>query len=112
MNEKQLDQIADMYMSRPRYYEDLGRAHDDLVRCKDCRSLVTFAVVKKLGACNKCGNKRFNEIITLSVREWLKIKFGVIKFANSDLFLGEFPSFWPLLWLTVKAAFKREPASE
>ena len=91
MNEKQLDQIADMYMSRPRYYEDLGQAHDNLMRCKDCRALVTYQVITKIGGCNKCGNKRFSEITLLSQEEMDDIRSGKIDFPHRELFLAEFP---------------------
>ena len=42
---------------KERYYVAEGRAHDYLLRCKDCKGLVTFAALTKLGAC-ECGNKR------------------------------------------------------
>ena len=90
MDEKLLDQVADGFMKRPRYYEDLGQAHDDLMRCKDCQALVTYAVITKLGMCT-CGNKRFSEITMLSQEEMDDIKSGKIDFPHRDKFLAEFP---------------------
>ena len=74
----------------PRYYEALGRGHDDLMRCKDCQALVTFETITKIGCCDKCGNKRFVEITLLSEDEMAKIKSGAIEFANRDEFIAEF----------------------
>ncbi len=95
MNENQLDQISDNFMKRPRYYEDLGQAHDDLMRCKDCQSLVTYSTIVKLGMCpgdgiKACGNKRFSEITMLSEQEMDDIKSGKIDFQYRDKFLAEF----------------------
>ena len=74
----------------PRYYEDLGRGHDYLMRCKDCKRLVTFEVITKSGCCPSCGNRRVVEITTLTFWEWLKIRVGVISFHNRREFLKEF----------------------
>jgi hypothetical protein len=75
---------------KPRYYEALGKAHDDLLRCKDCQALVTFETITKMGCCDKCGNKRMIEITILSEKEMDDIKSGVINFADKDKFLAEF----------------------
>lgn len=72
------------------YYEDLGRAHDCLLRCKDCKALVTYQTITKLGSCDKCGNKRFVEITLLSEQEMADIQSGVIDFPARDKFLKEF----------------------
>ncbi len=77
-------------MDRPTYYEDLGRAHDDLLRCKDCQKLVTFAVITKLGMCDGCGNRKFVEIKILSEQEMADIQSGKISFADRDRFIAEF----------------------
>lgn len=74
---------------KERYYVAEGRAHDYLLRCKDCKALVTFAVLTKLGAC-ECGNKRFNEITILTEQEEADIRSGKISFPDSDKFLAEF----------------------
>lgn len=73
-----------------RYYEELGRGHDYLLRCKDCQSLETYASVSKIGCCSKCGNKRFIEITILSEQEMADIVSGVIDFPDRDKFLEEF----------------------
>lgn len=74
----------------PRYYEALGRSHDYLMRCKDCQKLVTFDAIKKLGCCDKCGNRRFAEITLLNDEEQAAIRSGAISFPDSELFLKEF----------------------
>src|SRR5690349_891459 len=73
-----------------RYYEDLGRAHDDILRCKDCQKIVTFAVITKIGMCDGCGNKRFTEITLLQEQEMADIVSGKIDFPDRDKFLLEF----------------------
>jgi DNA-directed RNA polymerase subunit RPC12/RpoP len=72
------------------YYEDLGRAHDDLLRCKDCQKLVTFETIKKLGMCDGCGNKRFVEIKLLKAEEMEKIRSGEIDFDHREEFIKAF----------------------
>ncbi len=74
----------------PNYYESLGRAHDYLMRCKDCQGLVTFAQITKLGCCDKCGNKKFSEITILSEQEMADIASGAIDFPDRDKFMAEF----------------------
>lgn len=73
-----------------RYYTDLGRAHDCLLRCKDCQSLVTYATIQSIGACQTCGNKRFSEITLLSETEMEAIANGTIDFPDRDKFMAEF----------------------
>lgn len=74
---------------RERYYVDLGRAHDYLMRCKDCRRLVLFSKLQSFGSCS-CGNKRVAEITTLTFWEWVRIRFGLLRFPDSEKFLKEF----------------------
>lgn len=73
----------------PRYYEALGRAHDYLLRCKDCQELVVYSTITKLGSC-VCGCKKFNEITTLKEEELKRIQDGELAFEDSDKFLAEF----------------------
>lgn len=77
-------------INMPRYYEDLGRGHDCLMRCKDCQGLVTYAVITKLGSCDQCGNKRFTEITLLTEKEMEAIATGAIDFPDRDKFMAEF----------------------
>jgi hypothetical protein len=77
-------------LGRERYYEDEGRAHDYLMRCHACQGLVTFDVIKKLGSCDKCGNKRFIEITLLKQEEMDDIVSGKIDFVDREAFLAEF----------------------
>ena len=79
-----------MEQRQPRYYDDLGRGHDLLLRCKDCQALVVYAVITKLGCCDKCGNKRFTEITLLKEEEMRMIESGEIDFPDREKFLAEF----------------------
>lgn len=81
---------AEMKDSGPRYYEELGRGHDYLMRCKNCQRLVTFATIQKLGCCDGCGTKRFIEITILSEKEMDDVRSGVIDFPDRDKFIAEF----------------------
>ena len=73
-----------------RYYTDLGRGSDYLLRCDDCKRLVTHAAIIKIGKCPKCGTRRFREIVALSLWEWLRIRLGLLNFAHRADFLKEF----------------------
>ncbi len=77
-------------LGRERYYVDEGQGHDELLRCKDCQALVTFDAIKKIGGCDQCGNKRFNEISLLTEKEMADIRSGKIDFKFRELFLEEF----------------------
>jgi hypothetical protein len=88
MDPKALDQMAETL--KPTYYEDLGRGHDCILRCKDCQHLVTYPTITKLGMCHNCGNKRFSQVIILKQEEMDAIRNGQIQFEDSDKFLAEF----------------------
>ena len=77
-------------LGRERYYVDEGRGHDYLLRCKDCMGLVIFDAIQKLGACDKCGNKRFTEITLLNEAEMASLVDGTIDFPDKAEFLAEF----------------------
>lgn len=72
------------------YYEQYGQMCDWIVRCKDCKTLITTDTIHKTGACHKCGSHDFREPRTLSVWEWLKIKIGLLQFPHSAEFLASF----------------------
>ncbi len=72
------------------YYVDKGRGHDYLVRCKDCRRLVTCDKLFKDGATPCCGNRKVVEVRGLTPWEWFKIRIGFIDFPDRSLFLKEF----------------------
>ena len=76
-------------METPRYYEAEGRGSDFLLRCADCKKLVTHKTLIDLGSC-RCGNRRVTEINTLSGWEMLLIFIGVIRFPYRLNFLKEF----------------------
>jgi hypothetical protein len=73
-----------------RYYVDLGQACDAVVRCKDCQSLVTHAIIQRRGCCPRCGGRRMMEITTLSLWEWLRMQLGLFRFPYRRQFLAEF----------------------
>lgn len=77
-------------LNEQRYYVDLGRAHDYLLRCTDCKRLLLFSKLQSLGSCSSCGNKRVTEITTLTFWEWVRIRLGLLRFPDSDKFLKEF----------------------
>lgn len=71
------------------YYIQHGMGHDALLRCKDCRNLVLFDTLQKLGSC-PCGNRKVVEIRTLSAEEFARIKSGELDFPHREEFLKEF----------------------
>lgn len=73
-----------------RYYNALGRGHDDLLRCKDCTGLVLYKQIQKLGCCPTCGNRRFIEITVLSEQEMADIASGHLDFPDREAFMKEF----------------------
>lgn len=100
-----------------RYYVEQGKAHDDILRCKDCSRLITYQRLSETGCC-KCGNKRVTEVTTLNLREWFRIKFGLLRFPDSDKFLKEFgikdltntQLFWAVLALLAVAVIAGLPS--
>lgn len=68
----------------------MGRGHDYLLRCKDCRDLVTYAKITKYGCCPRCGTRKFSEITTLTEDEMTLIQDGTIDFPDRDQFMKEF----------------------
>jgi hypothetical protein len=72
-----------------RYYTDLGRACDYILRCKDCKRLVTSATLATQGCC-PCGNRRVVEITTLSIWEYVRMRLGLLNFPHRREFLREF----------------------
>jgi hypothetical protein len=76
-----------------RYYVALGRATDFILRCKDCRTIVTIADIRRYGACpgdgvKACGNKRFSEITAINETE--KAALEALDFPHKAEFLAEF----------------------
>ena len=55
-------------------YSDDGPFTDPIVRCCDCKAIVTRVDIKKLGMCGKCGNKRVRKISVLSETEMKELK--------------------------------------
>lgn len=77
--------------ARP-YYEEMGKAHDDLLRCNECGKLVTYQVLMAnhgMTPC-RCATRRVREVRQLTTWEWLKIRVGWIDFAHRAEFLKEF----------------------
>jgi len=86
--ENRIDRVGGRPNAVP-YYIALGQGCDALVRCRDCRRLITHADLIARGMC-RCGNKRVTEIRALSLWEWLRIRVGWIDFPHRAAFLKEF----------------------
>lgn len=72
------------------YYVDLDKGCDALVRCHDCRRLVTHATFVKHHACPRCGTRKVTEVRTMSCWEWLRVRVGLLDFPYRKEFLKEF----------------------
>lgn len=73
-----------------RYYNTMDRAHDDVLRCHECKSLVQHADIIRLGKTPCCGTRRLTEVTALSLWEYLRIRLGFLTMRDRDAFLGEF----------------------
>lgn len=83
--------VPDRYNAGARpYYEDLGQQCDWVVRCDDCKVLVTAAQIHAAGGCWKCGCNVLREVRTLSTWEYFKIWIGIIDFPHRRAFLDAF----------------------
>jgi len=60
-------------MENPAYSDD-GPFVDPVVRCTECHILVHRKTIKKIGMCQKCGNKRVRKVSTLSGEEMADLK--------------------------------------
>lgn len=47
---------------------------DPVVRCDSCQALVRRTTLRKLGSCNKCGNKRMRSIDVFDDKEEAQLK--------------------------------------
>ena len=65
--------------TRP-YYIALGKGLDAIVRCHDCKRLVTQTVLRRRLGCPSCGTRRVTEIRALTLWEWLRIRLGFLQF--------------------------------
>ena len=73
------------------YYVALNRACDALVRCNDCRALVTCEqITRNKGVTPCCSTRKVREIRSLTAWEWLKVRLGIIDFPYRAEFLKEF----------------------
>ena len=83
--------VPTVYNPGPRqYYEQHGQLCDWIVRCEDCKTLVTTETIHEHGACHKCGGRKFREPRTLSIWEWFKIRVGLLDFPHRAEFLASF----------------------
>jgi uncharacterized paraquat-inducible protein A len=87
MSEQGIGQTAELPQ---RYYEKLGQACDAIVRCRNCQRLCTHAEITKGPGCPRCGTKYVTEVTSLSFREWLRIRLGLLTFPYRREFLAEF----------------------
>jgi len=58
--------------SAPKYSKDAPFT-DPLVRCDSCQELVERDKNHKVGGCPRCGNRRFRNILGMSLEEWEKV---------------------------------------
>ena len=77
------------------YYEAQGRSVDYLVRCRGnrCGRLVSMEHIRETGACPACGGRRWEEVRSLGLFEYLRVRCGLIDFPHRQAFLKEFRFF-------------------
>ncbi len=69
----------------------LDRACDALVRCNDCRALVTCAqITANRGTTPCCGTRKVREVRAMSFWEWFRVRTGILDFPYRREFLKEF----------------------
>lgn len=73
-----------------RYYNTTDRAHDDVLRCNECKKLVTHQQIKQHGKTACCGTRRLTEVTALSLWEYLRIRLGLVPMRDRAAFLAEF----------------------
>lgn len=73
-----------------RYYNTTDRAHDDVLRCHECKALVAHRDLTRLGKTPCCGTRRVTEVTALSLWEYLRIRLTLIPMRDRDAFLAEF----------------------
>ncbi len=59
---------------------------DPVVRCMSCNKLIFMSAVRTMGCCSSCGNKRVQDVRTLSVDEMAKLREKKV----SEDFLSKF----------------------
>lgn len=95
MNARPLTPLNDPNPAAPpsprglRYYEKLGQSCDWVVRCHDCKRLITAETIHTRGQCPACANTRVEEVRTLSFWEYLRIRVGLLRFPHWREFLKE-----------------------
>ncbi len=57
----------------PKYHRD-GSFDDPIVRCTECQEVVYRTYLAKEGACSKCGNRRFRNVLKLNDEEMKDLK--------------------------------------
>lgn len=75
------------------YYQrlKLGVGHDAILRCFDCRKLVTYATLQTCGGITPCcGTRKTKEVTHLKFWEWVMIRLGIVRFPYRREFLAEF----------------------
>lgn len=94
--------------SVPHYYERLGLGgHDAILRCHDCGRLVTYQRLMDVGMTPCCGTRRVKQVQHLRVREWLRIRLGLLDFPYRQEFLAEMTPRLPSWWVALRRRFSR-----
>ncbi len=60
-------------VSKEKYHRD-AKFDDPIVRCTECQAIVHRGVIAETGGCDKCGNRRVRNVLTLSVEEMDELK--------------------------------------
>lgn len=87
------------------YYEQYNKGHDDLLRCDDCKRLVTYTTLfaaGRTGTTPCCGTRKVREVRALKFWEWIRVRTGLIRFDHRIEFLKEFETPPGLGWLRVR----------
>lgn len=64
-------------------YKETKSGIDPVLRCDSCNKLVTHEMLKKIGSCDKCGNKRVRNVTVFNDEEKAQIEqWGFHEFLN------------------------------
>ena len=59
---------------KPIHYTKDGDFSEPIVRCDGCSRLILLSVIKNIGGCNWCGNKRLRNVQTFTEEESEQVK--------------------------------------
>ena len=73
----------------PKYHKD-GAFCEPLLRCDGCTRLIFLTDIKKVGACNHCGNTRVKNVRILSEAEKAQVEQWIVEGKCDQEWLDEF----------------------